>query len=297
MNKKDFFSVCIIGAGKLAWSLIPALQETGYNIESIISRDISDAKKISGKFKIKKDSDSISDLPAKCNLVLLTLPDDQLSIISAKIASLNKKLNEKLFIHFSGVSGSAILKKLSAKGASTASFHIMLTFPSARRVKLDNSFAAIESHDKKTEEFLFTLASDLKLNAFRLDPAKKTEYHLAGVFTSNFLVSNFYTAEKLFHRIGSKTDFTEVINPIIKLTLRNIRARGSFNSLSGPVERGDLNSIKLHVKTLRKDKPLLRNYIVQSLSILDIIKEQEEVSPAHKKIKDYLTGQLKNIPV
>jgi predicted short-subunit dehydrogenase-like oxidoreductase (DUF2520 family) len=290
MNKNH--PIAVIGAGKLAWSFVPALTEAGYNVRCIISRNLSSAEELAEHYKIKEYSDSLYDLPSNCKILLLSVPDDQLSDAASQLSSLN--LSGNLFIHFSGVYSSDILKELTYKGGSTASFHIMQTFPARKKISIKNSYAAVETHFKEAEDFLYTLASDIELNAFTIPADKKTEYHLAGVFASNFFVANMHAAAKLFGLTGSKIDFNQCINPILEHTLKNIFSNGAVNALSGPVERGDFHTIKLHIKSLQTDVSLLRSYLVQSLNIIDIKKEQGGITPALEEIEIYLIKMFKN---
>jgi predicted short-subunit dehydrogenase-like oxidoreductase (DUF2520 family) len=295
MIKSKNISVAAVGAGKLAWSLIPALTNAGYKPDCLITRKLSSAKKAADTFNIKSCSDKLKNIPADSGLVLLMLPDDQIEITAKQISSFSSNVKNKIFIHFSGVYSSSILGSLSSKGALTGSFHIMQTFPSRKISSIKGSYAAVESPAKEINKFLFKLASDLELNAFEVDPSRKAEYHLAGVFASNFLVSNLFAAEKLFRQSGSKAEFLKFIDPILSHTMENIKNKGSVNSTSGPVDRGDLHTIKLHVKALKGQKQLLHSYIIQSLNILDIKKEQGGILPAHKEIKKYLTEKLKRM--
>jgi predicted short-subunit dehydrogenase-like oxidoreductase (DUF2520 family) len=294
MITKTEYSIALIGAGKVAWSLVPSLKENGYNISVIISRDIKDAEELAVEYKVESFSSELKSIEHS-DIIFLTLPDDQLQVVSDKISALYlNDLSSKIFVHLSGVCSSSELKSLSVKGTATASFHIMQTFPSKRRVSTKESYAAIETSDDYAAEFLFKLASDLGLNAFRISADKKAAYHLAGVFASNFLVSNFYAAEELFKSTGSEVDFSRFIEPIVSNTINNIYKNGTLNSLSGPVERGDIKTIKIHIKALSTQSRLLKSYIIQSLNIIDIKKEQGKLSPAHEEIEQLLNEVLKN---
>jgi len=290
--KKNASKFTIIGAGKIAWSLIPAMQEAGFTVDCIISRKISDAERAAEKFGIRKFSDSVKDLPGK-SIVLLAVPDDQLLKISKQIFDAGRHLDRRTFVHFSGVYSSDVLKYIKNNGGSTASFHIMQTFPSKRRVKIKNSYGSVESSDKKIRIMLIAFASKLGINAFEINGANKAAYHLSGVFASNFLVANFYSAEKLFRQAGGTGNFFDFIEPIIKRTISNIRNAGAKNSLSGPVERGDLNTVKVHTRYLKNDKLMLSAYLIQSLNIIQLKKEQGDILPAHKKIELFLNSVLR----
>lgn len=293
MTNNDF-KFTIIGAGKIAWSIIPAIREAGYKIDCIISRNISDAERAAEKFGIGKFSDSVKIIPGR-SIVLLAVPDDQLIKVSKKIFDEGKHLEKRIFVHFSGVYSSDVLKYIKNNGGSTASFHIMQTFPSKRRVNIKNAFGVVESSDKKNRNMLMAFATKLGIYAFEISASKKAAYHLSGVFASNFLVVNFYYAEKLFRQAGGRRKFFDFIEPIIKRTIGNIQKDGAENSLSGPVERGDLNTVKVHVRYLKNYKQMLPVYLIQSLNILRIKKEQGKILPAHKKIELFLTSKLSRL--
>ena len=293
--RKSRCKIAVIGAGKLAWSFIPALQEAGYNVGFILSRRISEAEKTARRFGIAGYSDSLQEIPAGCSVIFLAVPDDQLKSLSNRICKIHSNLDDKIFVHFSGVYSSEIIKDIEKAGGLTASFHFMQTFPSKRKIIVKNSFASIEAQDQKAGNLLFKIAGDLGINAFPGDPGTKPAYHLSGVFASNFLVGNFYNAEKLFRSTGSDLSFYRFIEPIVKNTLRNIKKSGTANSLSGPVDRGDFNTVKMHVKYLKRFDKLLHSYFAQSLNLLQIKKEQGKMLPVHAEIEKYLKKELKKI--
>ncbi|RPI65919.1 MAG: DUF2520 domain-containing protein [Ignavibacteriales bacterium] len=289
--RKSGFNLAFIGAGKVAWSLIPSIREAGYNINFISSSKIKDAEKAAVKFHIAKFSDSLKEIPPKCNIVFLTIPDDQLKKTAEQISKTFPDLNKKLFIHVSGVYSSDVIKAITKKGGKTASFHIMQTFPSKKRVILKKAFVSVETSDNPAKEMLFRLAEELGMRAFSIKGAK-TAYHLSGVIASNFLTASLYNAEKLFRETGSDINFFDFIGPIINKTFNNCRKYGPVKALSGPVERGDIHTVKMHVKYLRKNKTLLLSYLLHSLNLVEIKKEQGKAAPALKEIESYLKFEM-----
>jgi predicted short-subunit dehydrogenase-like oxidoreductase (DUF2520 family) len=86
-----------------------------------------------------------------------------------------------------------------------------------------------------------------------------------------------------------------LISPILYSTLSNIKKSGAVNALSGPVERGDIKTIKKHLSVLKKDasktnnNSLLLSYIAQSLNLLEVSeKKHGHRDIMHKKIKELL---------
>lgn len=267
-----------------------------------MSRSIKSAKSIAKRFKINFYYYDISEIPAYFKIFFITIPDDEIFAAAKKLSSLNLHFNDSLFVHTSGSESSEALKSLERKGGITASFHIMQTFPSLKKTEIKNSFAAIETEDKSAERFLFSLTRSLGLNGFKLSKENKVYYHLAGVFTANFLNANFFSSQELIYRTGlTSKELSKLFDPIITTTLFNIKKMGVKNSLSGPVQRGDYLTIKKHITALKKlksgnKKLLLQSYISQSLVLLEIIKKQsKKLSKGWIELKRILENELKNL--
>jgi predicted short-subunit dehydrogenase-like oxidoreductase (DUF2520 family) len=294
-------NIAVIGAGKISYSLTNVITKNNYNIKIVVSRRLNSAKKLAQKFKIETYSDQLNDIPAKCSFFLLAVPDSQIKIVAENLSRLKLNFKNSLFVHLSGAHDISLLNSLKNKNAKTASIHIMQTFPTKRIVNIKNSYAAIETKNKNIGNFLSSFANSVDLIPFTLKSENKALYHAAGVFASNFLVGNFFNSEKLFNE--SKIDnlnFYEMMQPIILSTLQNINKEGTVKALSGPVERGDLDTVKNHLLSIRKKRKYNSNnssyinYIVQSLSLLNIVENKfGKLNERHLDIKRYLLKELK----
>jgi len=289
--------IAFIGAGKIAFSIVSALLKAGYNVNSIISRNKTSADKLAKKYKLPFSSNNLkfltlaSQSEKETKIFFLTIPDSQIEKTAKALSKLNLDFKNSLFIHVSGALDISELNSLKKKKAHTASFHIMQTFPSIKIVDIKNCSVAIEAEKKVVKDFLNKLALDLELQPFYLKSDKKIFYHLAGVFASNFLVGNLFSSEKMFQLTESgETDFFSIINSTVNSTLDNIRKVGPAKALSGPVERGDYETINKHLKALKKkDKILYNCYVTQSLNLLEVVKEKnKKLSKDQKKIKHLL---------
>lgn len=289
--------ITIIGSGKVAWSLIPALQEISMTPEFILSKDPADAKEAADAFRIPRYSADLKDIPQDSDIYLILVPDDIIAGISDSLADQIKDITGKSFIHFSGVLSSAVMEKIISRGGTAASLHIMQTFPSKDRIPVKDSYAAIDSSDKNGELLLTELAAKLGLNYFVIDSASKTEYHLSGVFASNFIVANLFAAEEMFNRTGSGVNFYEFILPIVKRSLENSANKGALNAISGPVERGDINTVLMHIESLKEDAVLLRSYIAQSLAVIDMKRKNGTFTSAHAELSAMLMKKLKSLEI
>ncbi len=294
--------IAFIGAGKAAFSIIDSFYENKLNVTTIISRSINSAKKIAAAYSLKNYSDKIEDIPSTSKIIFLSVPDDKIEDTAEKIACNNSSLKDKLFVHLSGTYSSSLLLPLEEKGAMTASFHIMFTFPTRQPVNFKGCYAAVETDNENAKKLLFQIAALVGLEPFKLKREDKIFYHLSGVAASNFLSGILFSAEKAAKNsnIDSKDCFA-MLEPIILGTLKNIKKSGAAASVSGPIDRGDLKTIKLHLSAQKKntddenkhDKILLLNYIANSLTLIDAVEEKNKVlTEAQEKIKSLLIDNL-----
>jgi predicted short-subunit dehydrogenase-like oxidoreductase (DUF2520 family) len=292
--------IVIIGAGKIAYSLTSALVKSGYDVQSIISRKVNSAKLLADKFSIPHHSNSLSKIPDKVDVFFLTVPDGEIKKVSEKLSKVKRDFSKSICVHFSGVENISALKSLKKKGCATGSLHIIRPFPSKNIVDLKNSPASIETGDKRTKVFLIHLCRKLKLKPYMIDSDEKVFNHLAAVHSSNFLVGNLFNA---FSLISSKSNISkDILRKTTQSALDNVFKLSPAKALSGPIDRGDIYTIKRHITELnaqiRKSKNnhlklLRRNYIIQSLSLLEVAKAKYgKLNKKHMEIETFLKKQL-----
>lgn len=292
-------NICITGAGRIAHSLGGVLAEKGFNITSVYSRRLSEAEELASKLRIKCYTDTVSGIPADTDLFFLAVPDSAIRTAAAAFSEGNFDFNRSLFVHLSGSLNIMELDCLSKKGASTASFHIMQTFPSKTMVPLNNCYVAVESSDENSEKCLFDIARTLLMKPFRVDSDKKAMYHLTGVFASNFIVASLYQAMLSFRNSGIEdVDFYEMIKPIAEKTIQNTLSGDVSGALSGPVIRGDYQTVISHIEAIRKmpendSGTLMLSYAANSLALLEMIRKKEgKLTEGQERIKDFLVQLL-----
>ncbi len=299
--------IVIVGAGRIAFSLLNSLMKARFSVQSVFSKNIVSAEKLAKKYSINHYSNNLSKVKNDSNLFLLTVPDNQIVSVANDFGKLNINFQNSLFVHFSGSLSSSALGSLKSRGADTASFHIMQSFPTKDFVPLENITAAIETDSDKVEKFLFNIAKKLEMIPFKLYKDDKVNYHLAGVYSSNFFVGNLLGAEKVLQ--NNKTefpDFEKLILPIASTTLNNIKSKGLKKSLSGPIQRGELEVIKNHIEKIKNmgnekfningKNIFLLNYICQSITILMMLEKNGIILNENQKtVYKFLGDEFQNL--
>ena len=243
----------------------------------------------------------MQNIPEDANVFFLTVPDGEIKKVADSLSKLKKNFNDCICIHFSGVETISALEALQKKGCAVGSLHIIRPFPSKNIVEIKNFPASIEAKDKSAINYLNQLCKKLKLNPHEIKSDDKVFHHLAAVHSSNFLVGNLFNA---FSLINSKNNLS---NKILKNTtesaLNNVFKIGPVKALSGPIDRGDFYAIKKHIDALNKKisrsksnkklELLKKSYVIQSLSLLQIVKAKYgRLNKNHLKVKKFLENEL-----
>jgi predicted short-subunit dehydrogenase-like oxidoreductase (DUF2520 family) len=172
-------------------------------------------------------------------LVLLCVPDAAISEAAAGIAP------GPWVAHVSGATPLAAL----APHERRFSVHPLQTFTLARGPEqLDGAWAAVSAEDDEARAAGFELAELLRLRPFELDDAVRDVYHAGAVIASNYLVTLYRAAAQLFEDAGAPP---EALVPLMRRTIEN-----GFE-LTGPIQRGDRETIRAHVLALAERRPEL----------------------------------------
>jgi predicted short-subunit dehydrogenase-like oxidoreductase (DUF2520 family) len=168
--------------------------------------------------------------------VIVATPDAAIDATAAALAPSVRP--DALVIHLSGARG---LDALSAVSASVGALHPLQTFPSveAGRARLAGSWCAIAGDPQ-----VRVLADQLELTAVEIDDADRARYHAAACIASNHLVA-------LLDQVRRVAPIPlEAFLPLVRATVENVAAVGPAAALTGPVARGDVETVRRHLEVL-----------------------------------------------
>jgi predicted short-subunit dehydrogenase-like oxidoreductase (DUF2520 family) len=254
--------IAIVGAGNLAKSLAPALRESGYEIEQVISREgAASLRRASGLARQVKTSVAPSNQARiQAEVVWFCVPDGAIADAAKELANA-ADWRGKVALHSSGALSSDELAVLRRRGAKVASVHPLMTFVRNSQPSLVGVPFAIEG-DRKAVATARALVLKLGGKPFAIAKQNKTAYHAWGMFASPLLTALLAATEDVASAAGvSRKLARERMLPILKQTLANYARLGPAESFSGPIGRGDLATVRQHLKVLRKLPEALEIYI------------------------------------
>jgi predicted short-subunit dehydrogenase-like oxidoreductase (DUF2520 family) len=278
----------IIGAGKVGIALGHVLQNKGFAVVAVASRrkePIELARKyIPGNCMY---TDNVSDVVREADVIAVTTQDREIHAVALEIFQKTEKLEQKLFFHTSGAHMATELSPLDQAGALLGSLHPLQTFPDVNSgiVALPGTYIFIEG-DERAIPVLDLLGSSIGLKTVKIESKNKVLYHLSAVFVCNLLTALMHTGEGIVNRIGIElTPFF----PIIETTLKNIENKGPLLSLTGPIVRGDAETVATHLKAIQGMEPQESVYRLLSTVALEMAGERKTLKPDEiEKLKSLL---------
>jgi predicted short-subunit dehydrogenase-like oxidoreductase (DUF2520 family) len=129
------------------------------------------------------------------------------------------------------------------------SVHPLQTFTHRRGpAQLDGAWAAVTAETEEARARGFDFAEILGLRPFELDEGDRAVYHAGASIASNYLVTLYWAASELVEAAGAPP---EALEPLIRRTVEN-----GFE-LTGPVARGDWETVQRHVEAIQERRPQL----------------------------------------
>jgi predicted short-subunit dehydrogenase-like oxidoreductase (DUF2520 family) len=245
--------VALVGAGSLASSLAPALRQSGYTITEIITRDSPSfrvrARRLAAEIGARAVTVQSASLQAE--LLWFCVPDREIRAAAGSLATLARR-KVRFAFHSSGVLPSRELDPLREAGIAVASVHPVMTFVPGSSPSLAGVPFAVEG-DAAATRIARRVVRDLRGDAFALPASRKAAYHAWATMTSPLLLAFLVTLEDTALAAGlTREDSRRKSLPIIQQTLKNYSQRGPRHSFSGPIIRGDVETVAKHLAVLKK---------------------------------------------
>ncbi len=283
--------VVIIGAGKVGVSLAFHLQRRGYPIAAVASRTENSLERAKKYLKAGLFTLELKEAVERGEIIFISTNDDAVSRVAEKIGEEGGFKSGQFVYHLSGALSIEVLKPASDAGASVGSLHPMQTFPSieAGIKKIPGTVFGVTGK----EEVLRVAEELIKAVGGKMVEVKdedKPLYHAAACIACNYLDALMYTAFKFYGKVGMEEGKAwQAMKPLIHGTLDNIEAKGAVEALTGPIARGDVDTVKKHLQAIEKSLPDFLSFYKEVGKItLEVAKERGLSEKAYQEIFNLL---------
>jgi predicted short-subunit dehydrogenase-like oxidoreductase (DUF2520 family) len=250
--------ITIAGAGNLGAVLAVCLHRAGYVIDQIVFRDSRGSRRRASLLAKRVGARPVGVARAviESDLVWFCVPDDSIAEAARSLAQ-KADWKGRVALHSSGALASDELAALRRRGAQVASVHPMMTFVAgSSRTGSSRSLAgvpfAIEG-DAAAVRAGRAVVKELGGKAYTIRGRDKVAYHAWGTFASPLFTALLATTEHVAAAAGvNRREAKRRMLPILRQTLANYEALDAAGSFSGPIVRGDVETIRRHLRILRK---------------------------------------------
>jgi predicted short-subunit dehydrogenase-like oxidoreductase (DUF2520 family) len=263
MDKMRSLDICVIGAGRLGTTVSCALAREGtstLSLRALASRSTASLDRAREVIGHKASSIVFTTenkrAAALSNCILICTPDDVIGAVCKEIFS-GKNIGAKgrYVIHFSGSKPLSVLDAAKSSGAKIASVHPLKSFASIEEAikTLPGTVYGVTYCSSESKKVAMLIVKSLGGKAIEVDDGKKALYHAAACVASNYLVTLIDYAVLIHRKIGIKPeDSLKGLMGLIEGTVNNIKKMGTQKSLTGPIARGDLGTIREHMQDFNK---------------------------------------------
>ncbi|RJQ36229.1 MAG: aspartate 1-decarboxylase [Dehalococcoidia bacterium] len=279
-----------IGIGTVGNALALKLSRAGYPVVAVSSLRHTSARNLAAQIKVCRAFENNQDVVNVADLIFITTPDNAIEPVVSRLSF----SRGKSVVHCSGADSTRSLITAREAGALVGTIHPLQTFASTEQAlaNLPGSTFALEAE----EPLLGTLkeiTAALEGYWIELSAEDKVSYHAAAVIACNYLVTLVKLATDLWQTFGvPPATATRALLPLIKGTVHNIETVGLPDCLTGPIARGDTNTITKHLEALESEPSLLSAYRKLGLATLPIAIAKGRINPPQaEEVKSLLEGK------
>ena len=255
--------VGVVGAGRVGTVLAVALSRAGHRVVAASAVSDKSVRRIRANLPGTVICQP-AEVVAQADLVLLTVPDDVLAGLVAGLASTGADLSGRMLAHASGRHGLAVLEPATRQGAMPLALHPVMTFTGRpddidRLTGISFGITAPEALRPVAEALVVEMGGEPVFIAEDL----RDLYHAALSIAANHLVTLVTQSGDLLRQAGV-AEPARMLGPLLSAALDNALRLGDAG-LTGPVARGDAETVARHIRALRAASPeVLPSYLAMA---------------------------------
>ena len=231
--------IVVIGTGRLASNLVPALQKVGHEVRVVNSRPLE-------------------GLPNEADAFVIAVKDDALESVARRVV---RGREEQVFFHTAGSMPLSVFKGIARHYGV---FYPMQSFSKERQVDFADVPIFLEGCDDKAIQTAHAIAESISRKVYELTTTERRYLHLAAVFACNFANHCYALSAKVLEQHGLPFD---VMLPLIDETARKVHIMHPVPAQTGPAIRWDENVMSAQKALLDNEPEMQKIYELMSNSI------------------------------
>jgi predicted short-subunit dehydrogenase-like oxidoreductase (DUF2520 family) len=246
-------TVAVIGAGRVGTGVALLLQRSGHGIVAVAP----EGRESTGRAEAMLGARAVSavDAAGTADLVLLGVPDHPIPDLAAEIAPALKP--GTVVCHFAGALGIEVLSAAFSAGALRAAIHPVQACPDPQTAvrRLPGSAWGVTCDEPAAVRIQGLIENDLSGRVVWVDEDIRPLWHAASVTAANGIAALLALGEDMLRSAGIEEP-VGVLGPLAAGVVANaVEGGGGGRTLTGPVVRGEVATLRLHIEALEHRAP------------------------------------------
>jgi predicted short-subunit dehydrogenase-like oxidoreductase (DUF2520 family) len=241
--------IAIVGSGRVASSLGRLLRDRGAPVVGVASRDLDHAR-TAAAFIGSVATVELEAIPGLAQRVLIAVSDSSITEVAMRLA--NAGFNRGIALHTAGSRGPEALAPLSTAGVSTGVLYPLQTFPTPEQGLRDlpGAYFALTG-DSSAMAWAREIVELVPGHILSSQPAQWALVHAAAVLASNYQVTLIDAALETLEAAGvARSEGLAALSSLTRATLNNVLRIGTQAALTGPISRGDAETVRRNREAL-----------------------------------------------
>ena len=243
----------IIGAGRVGVTMGKYLGDAGVEVSGFYSKTTQSAVQ-AAEFTDTTVYKSLQDIVEASDTLMITTPDGVISEVWDCIAGYD--LTGKILCHCSGSLSSNVFSGIEQTGAVGCSIHPMYAFSDKFHSyeQFHTAYLTLEG-DPEAVAVMKPMWEAIGHHVLTLKAEDKIKYHAAAAMASNEMLGLMQASLDILSECGfSEKDSMALLTPLVQGNIASMLEKGCVNALTGPVERGDAQTVRKHLQALEGSK-------------------------------------------
>jgi predicted short-subunit dehydrogenase-like oxidoreductase (DUF2520 family) len=243
--------IAVIGSGRVASALARVLGERGAPVRFIASRDLEHARAAADFVGKSVEALPLDAIPGTAQRVIIAVSDAAIAPLAEQLARTG--FTHGIALHTCGSLGPEALAPLADAGVSIGVLYPMQTFPTREQGvhSLPGTYFAI-SGDPAATDWARELVALIPGRIISSEPGKSALFHAAAVMACNYQTTLIDAALEAMECAGAnREEALAALAPIARATLENTLRMGPQAALTGPISRGDTETVRRNIDALR----------------------------------------------
>ncbi len=243
--------VFMLGAGAAGGSLAVALFQKNTNITGVYDIDGSRAAHLAEQVEAPAHQGQLPAAMADADIVIIAVPDPLIGPTATRVAASHCCSSEQVWLHLAGSLSAQVLSPLDGLVAGRGTFHPALVFAPGTISAIPPGARFATDGDGEALRITERLATLLEGRTVAVGEADRPTYHAAMVMASNYLVTVLSQARSILSHTEIPADDVEpTLLSLAQSALKRSTEIGLDRALSGPIRRGDAQTVAHHLNAL-----------------------------------------------